>query len=438
MILDDVDDFLARFVAYPSDEARRAHVLWIAHTHLMDVWESTPRIGFLSPEPGSGKTRALEITEMLVPRPIEAVNATPAYLFRKVSDPAGLPTILYDEIDTVFGPRAKDNEEIRGILNAGHRRGAMAGRCVVRGKTVETEELPAYCAVAMAGLGNLPDTILTRSVVVRMRRRAPDEVVEPYRRRVHGPEGDDLRFRLEAWCVDITEVVTDVWPVMPERIEDRNADVWEPLLAIADAACGHWPETARVAAVALVALSKEGTGSLGVQLLKDLRRVFGDREKMHIVDILEALNGLPEAPWNELRGGPLTDRYLAKLLAQYDVGPRDVRIGTVTKRGYYRGDLFDPWRRYLSRPPEITDTDNGLPDTSSDVALVVCGDGDSSRGFLPTSSSPVQPHTSATSATPATETTLTPHLEPTSTCPRCDGEGDCDYCEPVRVGESHD
>jgi hypothetical protein len=122
----------------------------------MDAWESTPRIAFLSPEPGSGKTRALETSELLVPNPVEAVNVTPAYLFRKVGSPEGRPTILFDEIDTVFGPKAGDHEEIRGLLNAGHRRGAVAGRCVVRGKEVFTEEIPAYCSVALAGLGNLP------------------------------------------------------------------------------------------------------------------------------------------------------------------------------------------------------------------------------------------------------------------------------------------
>ena len=131
-LLDDIEVFVGRFVAYPSEHARVAHVLWIAHTHLMAAWESTPRIAFLSPEPSSGKSRALEVTELLVPRPVHAVNTTPAYLFRKVSDEAGPPTILYDEIDTVFGPRAKDSEDIRGMLNAGHRKGAMAGRCVVR------------------------------------------------------------------------------------------------------------------------------------------------------------------------------------------------------------------------------------------------------------------------------------------------------------------
>src|SRR5688572_7328753 len=216
----------------------------------MQVWDSTPRIAFLSAEPGSGKSRALEVTALLVPRPVEAINATPAYLFRKVADPEGMPTILFDEIDTIFGPKAKDNEEIRGVLNAGHRRGAVAGRCVVRGKTVETEELPAYCAVAVAGIGNLPDTILTRSVVVRMRRRAPNERVQQFRRRLEEVAGYQLRERLAGWAALVGPRVT--FPAMPVGIEDRNADVWEALLAVANAAGGVWPSTAHVAAVSLV------------------------------------------------------------------------------------------------------------------------------------------------------------------------------------------
>jgi hypothetical protein len=160
-MLAEVHKFLGRFVSYPSDHAHTAHALWCAHTHLMDKWESTPRLALLSAEPASGKTRALEITELLVPNPVTAVNVSPSYLFRKVGCGDGA-TILYDEIDTVFGPKAKENEEIRGLLNAGHRRGAVAGRCVVRGKNIETEEIPAYSAVALAGLGWLPDTILSR------------------------------------------------------------------------------------------------------------------------------------------------------------------------------------------------------------------------------------------------------------------------------------
>src|SRR5262245_55959702 len=153
-----VEKFLGRFVCYPSEHAHVANVLWIAHAHCMGAWESTPRLAALSPEPASGKTRLPDITALLVPNPVEAINVSVAYLFRKVASEEGPPTILFDEIDTVFGPKAKENEETRALLNAGHRRGAVAGRCVTRGKTVEREEIPSYCAVTRAGLGWLPDT----------------------------------------------------------------------------------------------------------------------------------------------------------------------------------------------------------------------------------------------------------------------------------------
>lgn len=347
-VLSEVHDFLGRFVAYPSEECQIAHTLWIAHTHLMSEWDSTPRLAFLSPEPGSGKTRALEVTGLLVPRPVEAISATPAYLFRKVADPEGLPTILFDEIDTVFGPKAKDNEEVRGILNAGHRRGATAGRCFMRGNTVATEELPAYCAVAVAGLGVLPDTILTRSVVVRMRRRAPSERVEPFRHRIEAPEGRRLYANLAEWAASIRLQLS--YPSMPDGVEDRAADVWEPLLAVADAAGGSWPRLARAAAVGFVAQAQESSPSLGLRLLTDLKDVFGERDCMSTEDILVALAAIEEGPWEDFKGKPLNARRLANLLKQYGVSSKVVRVGSTTPRGYAREDLHDPWVRYLGAP----------------------------------------------------------------------------------------
>jgi hypothetical protein len=360
-ILDEVHTFLGRFVSYPSEHAHVAHTLWIAHTHLMDKWESTPRAAFLSPEPGSGKTRALEITETLVPRPVEAVNATAAYLFRKVSDPAGLPTILFDEIDTIFGPRAKEHEEIRGILNAGHRRGAVAGRCVVKGRTVVTEEFPAFCAVAVAGLGNLPDTILTRSVNIKMRRRAPTEQVEAYRRRIHAPEGHRLREQLAEWAIAVGATI-NLYPSMPEGVTDRPADVWEALLSVADAAAGAWPERARVSCVSFVSCSRQGQDSLGLLLLKDIQMIFGYRDAMWTSEILEKLNGLDESPWGDFKGKPLDARSLAKILKPYGVERKQIRIGASSNKGYARADLHDAWVRYLP-----TQEGPGLPSTSREL-----------------------------------------------------------------------
>ena len=368
-ILDDVHEFLGRFVAYPSTDAHIAHTLWIAHTHLMEAWDSTPRLAALSPEPECGKSRVLEVSEVLVPRPVESVNVTPAYLFRKVDAPEGRPTILYDEIDTVFGPKAKDNEEIRGLLNAGHRRHSFAGRCVMRGKNVETEEIPAYCAVAMAGIGDLPGTILGRSVILRMRRRAPSEPIAPWRRRVYLPEGQALHDRLSTWASLNEDDLIDTWPDMPDGIEDRAADCWEALLSVADAAGGEWPYRARVACVALVTESRDSTPSLGIRLLKDLKQVFDGADHMCTFAILNALYDLDESPWLELRGKPLDARYLSRMLRQYKVKPATVRVGDKTAKGYYADDLWDSWERYL--PAEnVTDVTHVTHPVEADTETV--------------------------------------------------------------------
>ncbi len=346
-ILNDVYRYLGRFVAYPSEHAHVAHTLWIAHTHFMDIWDSTPRIAFLSPEPGSGKSRALEVTESLVLRPMHSINATSAALFRKVSHADGVPTILYDEIDTIFGPKAKEHEDIRAFINAGHRRGAVSYRCVVRGKAVELEEFPAFCPIAVAGLGNLPDSILTRSVIVKMRRRAPSEHVEPYRQRHHAPEGNQLRDRLALWASEIQQTIL-IDPLMPHGIADRNADVWEALFSMADAAGGDWPKCARLAAVALVADAKGDRGSLGVRLLADLHIVFENKSSMATADIVVSLMALEEAPWGDLKGKPLDARRLANFLKPYGVSSKNIRVGNNIVKGYTAEDLFDPWQRYLT------------------------------------------------------------------------------------------
>jgi hypothetical protein len=385
-LLNDVHDFLGRFVAYPSDHAHVAHALWIVHAHLMEAWVSTPRIAFLSPEPASGKTRALEVSALLVPRPVEAINVTPAYLFRKVASQDGLPTILYDEIDTVFGPKAKGNEDVRALLNAGHRKGAVAGRCVVRGKTVLTEEIPAYCAVALAGLGWLPDTILSRSIIIRMRRRAPNEPIQPFRPRVHEKEGELLCDRLAAWGAAASDYLADHVPDLPADITDRDADVWEALIALADYAGGSWPERSRIAAVEMVKARREREPSLGIRLLGDLRLVFGNREAMSTADILVDLIAIKEAPWGDLKGKPLDDRGLAARLRSYEIKSKQIRFGERTLKGYLRADCNEAWRRYLLPSPEKSETSEtsakGVSDVS-DVSLFAANGGEAPEPSYP-------------------------------------------------------
>ncbi|MGW1489705.1 DUF3631 domain-containing protein [Streptomyces sp. NPDC002402] len=364
-LLDDVEAFHRRFNIFPTEAAYVAVTLWDAHAHLLDSFDSTPRIAFLSPEPGSGKSRALEIVETLVPNSMASVAASASALFRSVAGIEGeRPTIVFDEIDTVFGPKAGENEALRGFLNAGHRRGRKMYRCVGDGANQTVQGFPSYCAVAMAGLGSLPDTILTRSVIIRMRRRAPNEMIEPYRERTNEPEGHALRDRLAEWADTVRDPISGIWPVMPEGVTDRPADVWEPLLAVADTAGGHWPQRARSACLELVrAALDDDEASLGVRLLTDLRdAVFEGADRMPTAVILECLLRMEDAPWGDLDDKPINSRTLARMLGQYvtpankPIKPRGIRTASGTPKGYYAEDLADAWARYCPPPPEKSAT----------------------------------------------------------------------------------
>lgn len=365
-LLQRVSNFLGRFVSYPSEHAQAAHTAWIAHTHLIEHLDFSPRLAFLSPEPGSGKTRALELTTHLVPRPIHTTNASSAYIVRKISDSAGLPVILQDEMDAIFG-RLKDTgtEELRATYNAGYKRGAVVGRAAIRGKEVVTEEFPCFCAVAFAGLGDMPDTIMTRSVIVRMKKRMKDEPVESFRSRLHIPEAEALAAELAAWArthgpkLDGLEEAD--YPTLPDGIEDRSHEVWEPLVMVGDLAGGAWPSRLREAATALVLEANSRPATLGIRLLADVRTILGGRDKLAAVELLGKLHAIEDGPWEHLNGQPIDGRFVAKTLGKYGIpSARTVRDGGNVFRGWDRRDFHEAFERYLpdftpSHPLELLD-----------------------------------------------------------------------------------
>ncbi|RFC72299.1 DUF3631 domain-containing protein [Streptomyces sp. AcE210] len=377
-LLNAVEAFHRRFNVFPLEAAYVAVTLWDAHAHLLDCFDSTPRLAFLSPEPGSGKSRALEVVETLVPRSMAAVDASASALFRSVSGiDGGRPTILFDEIDTVFGPKAGDNEQLRGFINAGHTRGRVMYRCVGDGSNQQVQGFPSFCAVAVAGLGSLPDTILTRSVIIRMRRRARNEKAEPFRTRIHVSQGNELRDQLVTWTESVQEQVGNAFPAMPDGVTDRPADVWEPLLAVADAAGGEWPRRAREACVTLVTASRANDkGSVGIRLLTDLRdHVLIGIDRLPTVAILDRLNALDDAPWADLNGKPLDNRRLSKMLSEYmtvdnePVASRNIRTAGGILKGFFASDLEDAWARYCPPPAGAATSATPLQPSSEPLNL---------------------------------------------------------------------
>ena len=243
-LLEEVYAALTRYVVFPGGAAAVAVTLWVAASHAQPAWEHATRLAIKTPVKRCGKSRLLDLAEALCHQPLPTVNVSVAALVRSINedDP---PTLLLDEADTIFGKRrgerAEAAEDLRGILNAGHKRGGKYLRWDQARR--QPEQCPTFAMAALAGIGDLPDTIEDRAVIVTMRRRAPGEQVSSFRRRRDLPALVTLRDRLHGWLRDHLAELETATPAMP--VEDRAADTWEPLVAVADLAGGGWPELAR-------------------------------------------------------------------------------------------------------------------------------------------------------------------------------------------------
>ena len=351
-ILDEINAFITRFSVFPHEHCAPTLALWYAHTHAVEHFYVTPRLILDSAEPGSGKTRVLEVAQYLVRAPEMTISATPAALFRLVAQ--GPITLLFDEVDAIFNPKNGGNhEDLRGLLNAGYKRSATIARCVGDAKNMKVERFPVYAPAALAGIaGAMPSTITTRAITIHMRRRRRDEPVEPFRERQIAREAHPLRDHLTAWIDSISARLGDAQPTLPDGVTDRPAEIWEPLLALADTAGGHWADTARSACRHFVLDTGPQITSPGIRLLADLRHLFTthDTDRMTTTDILTALHNLDESDWTDLHGKPLDARRLSHELSKYGVRSKDIKINGHALKGY-RADgadgLTDAWSRYL-------------------------------------------------------------------------------------------
>lgn len=347
-LLDQVSATLRRFVVL-SDQQRVALALWVAHTHSMDAADTTPYIGITSPEKSSGKSRLLEVLELLVNSPLPTANISDAALFRVVAERH--PTLLFDEIDAIFGAKARDREDLRGMLNAGYRRGAVVFRCG-GSRMTELEQFEVFAPKAFAGIGDcLPDTIVDRSITIRLQRRLADEHIERFRRRDAEASAAELRDRLADWVAPQIDHLRDLRPALPAELDDRAQDVWEPLFAIADLADGEWPARARSAAIALSSGEGREDESLTAILIRDVWAVFEATGEVRLCtsDLIEHLAAIEESPWGDWRGKPITPHALSKLLKPHRIKTMSVWIHRETKRGYKVEQFADAFARVGSR-----------------------------------------------------------------------------------------
>lgn len=347
-LLREVADLLERYVVLPR-HAEIGLALWVLHTWCFDAATATPRLEVTSPTPRAGKTRVMTLLDALCRRTLTTASISPAALYRVVE--RNSPTLLLDETEQL-------PDELRALLRAGHTRAsAYVVRC--HPETLEPELFSAWCPVALARIGRSRGADADRCVVISMHRRLASEPVARLREDTIREDCKQLRQRALRWATDHLDALRDADPDLPDELDDRQRDCWRPLVAIADVAGGEWPELVRKAALGLSGAASEDddTQPRVVQLLADLRELFGDREvdSLPTTEIITHLTRLDDRPWREYsRGKPLSDVALARLLKSVGVRPQRWREGDDRARGY----VATSWGRIPALP---TCSDPGHP-----------------------------------------------------------------------------
>jgi hypothetical protein len=371
-LLDSLVHVLTRFVVLPK-HAPEALALWILHTYAFQLRDVSVYIGIESPEKRCGKTTLLTVLNELARNAIAASNISPPAFFRVIEDLS--PTLLIDEADTFLNA----NDTLRGILNAGYKKktafvyraanesslsrqseaaaDSPASR-IIESPTIQQSNNPTtqsstgirhyscWCPKAIATIDRLPETLADRCIIIRMHRKATNEECE----RMRKLDAEPLRRQCAAFIQDHSSEIAAATPELPFQLSDRAADIWEPLLVLADLAGGDWPQRARQAALHLAAAAQQSS-PIG-SLLLDIYIAFflAKTDRLLTRDLLDSLNASGERPWRELRHGKgITDRSLSQLLRPYGITSRSIRVGDSVARGYLRHDLNEAFRRYIPR-----------------------------------------------------------------------------------------
>jgi hypothetical protein len=347
-LLDELAQIYPRYLVLPAGGSTTL-ALWTIHTYLFDAFDVSPYLTITSPQKRCGKSTVLRVVRALAHALLLLSNATPAALFRTIE--LVHPTLLVDEAETFV----RDNEELRGILNSGHTKGtAFVLRTV--GEEHEPRMFSTWTPKALASIGRLPNTLRDHSIVLTMHRKTKTERVARWRER-EASQYLDVRRRCVRWAADAVEALRTADPAVPEALNDREADNWATLLAIADQAGDAWRQRTEAAITALTGTEEEDDDDVRILLLADLRRVFTEKaiDKIASESLMEWLKTQEERPWadyGQSRGRepkPITPRQVARLLKPFGIRSKKIRMNAAsTVNGYLYDDCIESFLRYLS------------------------------------------------------------------------------------------
>jgi putative DNA primase/helicase len=361
----EIETRILQHVVMPKDLAFVV-ALWVGQTWIHQHGTYSPILGVTSAERDSGKSTLMGVIAFLVRRSLLSVGVSAAALYRSIEK--WNPTFVVDEADDAF----VDNPDLRQVINSGWTRGQGVMRCDP--DTNEPRRFPTFCPKAIALKGKkMPDTMLSRTIFIEMKRRLRSEKVDHFR---HLDDAGFARMRsqLARWAQDCGEPLGLAQPAQPEGFMNRTASNWQLMFAIADSLGEEVGARARTIAQQIAGVTD--MASAGVALLQDIKTMFEASTLDYLTSktIIERLTADPEKPWAEWsRGKPITEKGVAGLLHEYRIISRTVGPKGSTAKGYRRADFEDGWERYL--PPEA-ETPEGALDSNilPSACLSPCND----------------------------------------------------------------
>jgi hypothetical protein len=340
-----------------------------------------PFIHISSPAKRCGKSTDLETVQYLVRRPLAAADVSEAALYRVIEKYH--PTLLIDEFDRLI----KKLRELTGLLNSAHTRNGSVIRTVemqIGGlRTFEPVAFSTFSPIVLAGIGAAPSTIEDRSIRVRLQRQPPQgtrrgRIGRTRLQAIRDKLAPHLMAHAESLATAMTAGVPD--SEIPAVLNDRDADNWRPLIAVAKLAGGPWPDRAARAAMELCRRAADGDDRGGEWALRQIIEAVGEFRRRTVTEYIawrnagrKNINPLPGRPaikrpptccfipsdelaawlvtkddsgFGDCRDLNTAKLRLARLLRPFKIVPELRRNAGQPTRGYDVPTIRAAWRRY--------------------------------------------------------------------------------------------
>lgn len=330
-IVDKVAQFIERFVFIEHKAVYPLLALWAIQTHCYKDFEYTGYIFAHSPEPGSGKSRLLEVLDSLVCKSSGLLcSLTEATLFRTADG----GTQLLDEVDTW-----PNRDFLRNVLNAGFARSGKVKRLEGNGKgKFKPVEFAVYAPRAMAGIGLsiLHPSTRDRTFIIPMVKQKRDERREKFRPRRIEAEAVKLKAEITAWVkaesARVRQLYDNAETAFPylSDLRDRTIDIVEPLASILEVAYADTPEleAKRDELLEAIGATRKDGEDFAAQhaILRDLVRLAG---------MLDPVVGNASELAAKLEVSPRPTEYeVAATLRRYGFETHSVRVGESIRKRY--------------------------------------------------------------------------------------------------------